>query len=172
MDNWGLSTDLPVDSMAKQDASCSAPPKPGDMLLGAVFPMCATSVPLREKLPALRIGGEYKVRLRTVDLAGNGLGPDDWPEDGVDSYWIGDPDAVDLRPMIYRRWEPVGAPQLLLERQLDLDARPGDSLETIVLREGAATPTVDAMLRRPAFFVGWRKSWDVSIATPFRVAEP
>lgn len=74
-------------------------------------------------LPRLRIGGEYRMRVRTVDLAGNSLAFSE------EDYRSDEGDVV-TEPTVYRRFEPVPSPTVL-RRHLDTE---GESLEHLVIR--------------------------------------
>lgn len=71
-------------------------------------------------LPALRFGEEYRMRIRVADLAGGGVDVDA-PE--------ADSGATDFTT--YRRYEPVGAPELGLG---DATMAPGEGIVELVIR--------------------------------------
>ncbi len=82
-------------------------------------------------LPKQRFGASYWVRCRVVDPAGNSLSakePD--PKDFSTAIGCGD------QPYLLTRHEPVPAPVVLLPEQLDLEHRPGEQLDRMVVRDG------------------------------------
>jgi hypothetical protein len=77
-------------------------------------------------LPRLRFGGQYRLRIRTVDLAGNSLSLDEAEDAGLD---VAVP-SPNREPFTYRRFEPVNSPVLVMRQAFVL----GDAPERIVLR--------------------------------------
>ncbi len=88
------------------------------------FKMVADFTPVKGSLPRLRFGHTYRVRIRTVDLAGNSVfGP-------VDPEFQKDHPDQDSAEVTLRRHEPVASPAVVLR------AKPieGESAERLVLR--------------------------------------
>lgn len=80
----------------------------------------------RGTLPKLRFGRKYRLRARVVDLAGNSLSLDDFDSD----------DFAGATPEVtYHRFEPVGAPNLLLRTP----RTEGESPERLVIRSNYNT---------------------------------
>lgn len=78
-------------------------------------------------LPRLRFGDIYSFRARAADLAGNGHS---WPGT-IGPDWLSVPSTSwPSAPRTYVRWEPVSGPALVARAVI----RPGESLETIVIR--------------------------------------
>jgi hypothetical protein len=80
--------------------------------------------PPKGSLPRLRFASSYVLRLRVADLAGGGLE-------------LADPaaDRLFTRPITFRRFEPVGAPDVVLSPDVSLDRLgPGESVFDIVIR--------------------------------------
>jgi hypothetical protein len=81
-------------------------------------------------LPALRFGKSYRMRARTMDLAGN-LVPSTSTNDAGAI-----PDAG--HPFVYRRFEPVNAPEVVLHDALegssDTPLSPGEAVRRLVVR--------------------------------------
>ncbi|MEV5982553.1 hypothetical protein [Streptomyces sp. NPDC052114] len=108
-----------------------AAPRPGRVIglddrPEAPAPPVSPDVPLDTKtavepgsLPALRFGLTYRMRVRLVDLAGNG------PDHTADT-----PDAVHSEAITYGRWEPV--PQPVVVPLLPFNE--GESAERLVIR--------------------------------------
>ncbi len=92
----------------------------GDSEPGDVFDLKVAYRAAPGTLPKLRYGRTYRMRARTVDLAGNGLAVDAVP---------GSSPAV-TGAVTYRRFEPVAAPYLLLRKPVT----PGESQEQVVIR--------------------------------------
>ena len=77
-------------------------PKPREIDKGIPLETSFTATP--GSLPRLRYGSTYRLRARTVDLAGN----------SVDTETIDDARAS--HPVSFKRWEPVPAPSVLPQR--------------------------------------------------------
>ncbi len=88
-------------------------------------------------LPRLRFGRKYRFRARTADIAGNSLPPDIAEESNT------------TEAVTYLRFEPVGTPQLVPQKQLGPQS-PGESLETMVIRSNFDTPMEEACVRHLA----------------------
>lgn len=88
---------------------------------------------VKGSLPELRFGRSYRVRARTVDVAGNSiLLREDQPGDsGIPSNLEGTP---------YLRYEPVPAPDVAYR---ELDNKNGSSLDRIVIRTRNTDPSLD-----------------------------
>jgi len=84
------------------------------------FKLNSTSGIVPGTLPRLRFGKAYRVRVRTVDLAGNSL-----PLETKTT-----PNNCQISNFIYRRFEPVASPIV----QLGNPVRDGESLEMMVIR--------------------------------------
>jgi hypothetical protein len=83
-------------------------------------------------LPRIRLGHTYRLRMRTVDLAGNSRAFS--PED----YHVGS-DSLASDAEMYLRFEPVPSPTIL-RRHLDTE---GESLEHLVIRSDLDTAAAD-----------------------------
>lgn len=83
-------------------------------------------------LPILRFGKEYRVRLRAVDLAGNGPVAKAIPQSEM--KWA-------TPPMVYRRFEPISHPFVVLKSPID--KLPGESLERLVIRSMNSSLPID-----------------------------
>lgn len=90
------------------------------------FKLRTSFQPVKGSLPRLRFGKSYRLRARTVDLAGNSLLLKE----------AGDTQArpASTTEFTYRRFEPVDAPALVLRRPLSEEKTPGESLERLVIR--------------------------------------
>ena len=87
-----------------------------------------TTTPVPGSLPRLRYLSDYRLRVRPVDLAGNALRPADANLMLQILEAAADPalrSAIPPEPLIYRRFEPVPAPELLPRRPFG----PGEGLE-------------------------------------------
>lgn len=83
-------------------------------------------------LPMLRFGREYRIRIRAVDLAGNGPTVKSLPQ--ADTQWA-------TPPVIYRRFEPISHPFVVLKQAID--TLPGESLERLVIRSMNSSQPLD-----------------------------
>lgn len=88
---------------------------------GEAFDLKATFVPQPGTLPKLRYGRTYRMRARTVDLAGNGLALDDLPADSTDGA---------TGELTYTRFEPVAQPFVVPRKP----RTEGESVERLVIR--------------------------------------
>ncbi len=88
--------------------------------------------PLKQALPALRHGGEYRFAVRVVDIAGGGLTADDTAR-LLDHASPAIADALSA-PVRFVRREPIGAPLLF---PLD-ELAPGESADVIAVRTDVA----------------------------------
>ncbi|MFF5897901.1 hypothetical protein ACFY8O_18455 [Streptomyces argenteolus] len=87
------------------------------------IPLEITSVARPGTLPRLRFGRSYRIRVRTVDLAGNGLTPAQ-----ADALMQAEPGRTDLAlpadgPQLFRRFETVPSPVLVPRLPLTDGAR-------------------------------------------------
>jgi hypothetical protein len=90
-----------------------------------------TAQALPGSLPRLRFGKSYRLRARTVDLAGQSL-----PHDSAD-------DACASTPIRYRRFEPVEPPAVFIVSGKELSFLPGESANRLVIRTYNETPADD-----------------------------
>ena len=96
------------------------------------------ATPAPGSLPVLRFGRRYRLRARTMDLAGNGPSLGDLPSSDFSR-------ATPIFP--YSRFEPVPAPEVLLRAP----RTEGETVERVVIRsESATVPTEDATDRHIA----------------------
>ncbi|MEU7576604.1 hypothetical protein AB0B50_03245 [Streptomyces sp. NPDC041068] len=130
---WSLAAPRPGRTIGLADQpEAPAPPVSPDVPLDTKF----TAEP--GSLPALRYGRTYRMRARTVDLAGNGL-----------DHTASTPGAVHSEPITYGRWEPV--PQPVVVPLLPFNE--GESTERLVIRstvtdDGRSISTDEYALRR------------------------
>ncbi len=96
-------------------------------------------------LPRLRFGHQYRFRLRAVDVAGYSRG---WQEVDPTDFSRATP------PIVYRRWEPVPPPVLLMRQVPDATDWRGEQLEVMAIRcyndTDDATPTTQTSERHVA----------------------
>ncbi len=103
-----------LDAAAKERAKYQTPGS-------ADFRLNVHASTVKGSLPMLRFGKHYKIRLRTVDLAGNSVALETDPENPQDAV---------VQNIRYLRYEPVDAPFLLLGHPV----RDGESAEHLVIR--------------------------------------
>ena len=132
---WSLSAPFPADPVGLTRGQSDMPAAPaGLMQVEASFQAASGS------LPRLRFGDSYQMRVRTVDLAGNGL-------DLGGAQVVLDALAAAARPevflpisglqMPYRRFDPIASPVLVLREELTA----GEALDVMVIRSNGPTTT-------------------------------
>ncbi len=104
------------------------------------FTLTSESVHVKGSLPRLRFGVGYRLRLRRVDLAGNGLEPDD-PECLFVSPVFSMPRGDGVIP--YLRYEPVVPPVLVVRDPAAINGR-GSSGDRLVIRTFNTDESLDA----------------------------
>lgn len=123
-DGWSLSAPRPglvldIDEGSVEDHRPPNPPKPLNNAAQTQLPLEITAKTQPGSLPRLRFGHHYRVRLRTVDLAGNGLTREEAdaalqaesaaaPKDAAALML---PGGAGLQP--FQRFEPVLAPAIV-----------------------------------------------------------
>jgi hypothetical protein len=103
-----------------------------DPELGNPFPIISRVSVEPGTLPRLRVGHTYRVRVRTVDLAGNSV---PFNKRDLEPH---DP-LLTSKPQTYLRFEPVPSPAVL-RRHLDTE---GESLENLVIRSNLGISAAD-----------------------------
>jgi hypothetical protein len=130
---------IPPSDSAAQDAPVGLPQ------LGVDF----AAVP--GSLPRIRFGSFYQVRVRTVDLAGNGLSGAD--ADGIVEAFAAQRSLTPILPdrpqtFRYRRFEPIPPPELVLRDVLT----EGEAVDVMVIRSnGSTTADFAASLDDPKY---------------------
>jgi hypothetical protein len=132
---WSLSVPMPGRHLSHHADPDKALPGEGDDPAAGSEPV--TPFKLRPtfglvagSLPRLRFGTRYRIRARTVDLAGNSLSLGDPLADQLAAQWALPRDA-DGFP--YLRFEPVPAP-LVVVRDADAVTGPGSAVDRLVIR--------------------------------------
>lgn len=119
---WGLSvpSPYPVSPQSKCQVNCPVPPH---------FPIAVCYQPPNDDkngFTRLRFGNTYYFRVRPLDLLSHGMG-------SIDS---GAPSSARTQLSIqYLRYDPIPAPEVLLEGTLDPSKYPGETLNCIVVRD-------------------------------------
>jgi hypothetical protein len=159
-DGWSLTVSHPGDAIPQEPA---APESAGD-LTSMQLRIAAAALP--ESLPRLRFQSEYRMRVRTVDLAGNShaLSVADnllvtLEGTGDDRYVAAAPPS----PLRYLRFEPVPPPELVPR----LPYGPGESLERLVIRSApgqTAESYAEASLEAGDEFLRFRPFCDRHVA--------
>jgi hypothetical protein len=132
------------------------------------FPVQVAFKPEDHSLPRLRFGTGYRFRIRTVDLAGNGLTVDEATAflENVGPL-LGHVPVIptESRDFIYRRFEPIAPPTLVpMEKYSE-----GESLECLVIRSNRGVdPTQYArtLTAMTGFRTLYRGSNDRHVVTP------
>jgi len=94
------------------------------------FPLRVDFTAKPRSLPRLRFGRGYRLRVRTVDLAGNSL-----PYNSTQAAYAAP--SFSSAPLVYRRFEPVPAPAIVPHD--DLTNRNGESTNHLVVRSDLNT---------------------------------
>jgi hypothetical protein len=102
------------------------------------FRLQVNTLPAPRTLPMLRFGNRYRVKVRTVDIAGNGLPHDVAPEN----------ETVSIRANIkYLRYEPLPSPVLVQGDEVTggdkkkMRDRDGESIQHLVIRSNVDVDT-------------------------------
>jgi hypothetical protein len=103
-----------------------------DPAVGKVLPIVSTVRVEPQTLPRLRVGHPYRVRIRTVDIAGNSRPPS--KKDLEPSHPV-----LASETQVFVRFEPVPSPTIL-RRALDTE---GESLEHLVIRSDLGVKAAD-----------------------------
>jgi hypothetical protein len=133
---WSLSAPFPADPVGLTRGQSDMPAVPAGLKQVEVSVQAAPAT-----LPRLRFGHSYQMRVRTVDLAGNGL-----TLDGAQA--VLDILAQQARPEVflpikgqqlpYRRFDPIASPVLVLREELTA----GEAIDVMVIRSnGPGTTT-------------------------------
>ena len=125
-DGWSLSAPRPGAVVPIQGTAAV----PIDNAMDTGFGLGVRFAAKPRSLPRLRFGRSYRLRARTVDLAGNSI-----PLRAVKAYDF----SAATEPIFYARFEPVAAPALVLRGPLG----PGESVERLVIRSNYDTDSVE-----------------------------
>jgi hypothetical protein len=145
---WSLSAPFPAEPMDLTPAEPTPVVAPPGLLRLEV-----TMAAAPRTLPLLRFGHHYQMRVRTVDLAGNGL----TVEDATDKVMVplavnnrlelhlplmeeeqrGEPVLVKLHGLPFRRYEPIASPVLVPREEL----LEGEAVDVIVIRSNGPPTT-------------------------------
>ncbi len=139
---WSLSVPFPGKALSRDvdpDNALFDDPEHPQNQPATPFKMSTHFDPVTGSLPALRFGRRYRLRLRTVDLAGNSMGYDD-PMTNLLAYLMGLPRDPEGIP--YLRYEPVTAPTVVLKDASGVTA-PGSQLNRLVIRTFNDDPSQD-----------------------------
>jgi hypothetical protein len=131
---WSLSVPRPGKALNRG----ADPPKAldEDRTLGepiTPFKMTASFKVKPHSLPQLRFGANYRLRARTVDLAGNSLPV----SASVPDSFVAPANGVQIK---YLRFEPVSHPIVVLQQL----PQQGGSLERLVIRSRNSSPALDS----------------------------
>ncbi len=134
-DGWSLSAFRPGLALNRSpDPAMATTPDPTVNQPMTPFKMTTNFVAMPGSLPELRFGVKYRVRARAVDLAGNSI-----PLNSTTPSSLAAPANGAALP--YLRFEPVGAPLLVLQQP----TQPGATLERMVIRSYNSNPALDSM---------------------------
>jgi hypothetical protein len=140
--NFGLGVELPLRDKNPENLS------------GAQLEMpIRTVISARSRsFPCLTHQHEYWVRVRAAFLDGSGLTAADLSNVSSDAsdhsqFWIGAPTQPFQKPIVFLRTRQIGAPTVLLDRSSPLEKRNGETLITVVKREGDSPFDGEALTR-------------------------
>lgn len=131
-DGWSLVASRPGPVLDRGGLNGTEEPGPAD--LANPFELQIGAKVVKGSLPRLRFGRDYRLRARTVDLAGNSE-----PFDSAD-------DSHASPTLVYRRFEPVEAPALLILTQEPLADLPGESAARLAIRSRNLGESLDSAL--------------------------
>ena len=124
---WSLSVPQPGIPTLNQDPSPASRTEQANSQWIAIRP--TFDQPDNSKLPPLRFNGDYIVRCRVADLAGNGIGV---TTDPANTQFA----ALSLQPSTpFSRHEPFRPPHFLLLHAIDRKKEPGTHVDRIVARD-------------------------------------
>jgi hypothetical protein len=139
---WSLSVPFPGKALSRDvdpDNALVEDPDHPQNEPATPFKMTTQFSRVAGSLPALRFGRRYRLRLRTVDLAGNSMGHND-PIANLLAFLTGLP--RDGEGFAFLRYEPVAAPTVVLKDASGVTA-PGSQLNRLVIRTHNADPSQD-----------------------------
>jgi hypothetical protein len=127
---------LVSDTIVRWDGWSMAAPLPGRKIPSDVSPQAPPPSPFLKvrfsprphSLPRLRFGRKYRMRIRLVDVAGNGLEL----KDEAANHWRGILPEQDSPAYVYRRFEPLLAPDVIPRSAPD--EKHGASVFKLVIR--------------------------------------
>lgn len=116
---WSMVAERPGKTIVTEEKNKIVNEKPGQVetKMHEKFGLLTKFKPVSGGLPHLRFGYDYLIRVRTVDLAGNGL-------------LHGDESKEFTEPITYRRFEPLAAPTLYPPRRF----KHGEAAERMIIR--------------------------------------
>jgi hypothetical protein len=169
-DGWSLSAPRPGKAISRdpraptdQDLATQPTQVPNDPFTAMALSLQVTAAP--GTLPRLRFGRAYRMRVRTVDLAGNGPTPAEADRDLAAST-TATPALPIAGALDHQRFEPVAAPALVPTRSFG----EGASLRRLVVRSnGTLSPNeyaAAAVTDLPAGHPGYVGHEDRHVAAP------
>jgi hypothetical protein len=132
---WSLSAPLPADAVGLTRGQTDVPAAPAGLKQVESTVQAASGT-----LPRLRFGHSYQMRVRTVDLAGNGLNLER-AQSVLDALFNQRRPEVFLpisgQQLPYRRFDPIASPVLVLREEL----MEGEAADVMVIRSNGAPTT-------------------------------
>ena len=134
-DGWSLSAFRPGMALNRSpDPALATTTDPTMNQAATPFKMTTSFTAMPGSLPELRFGAKYRVRARAVDIAGNSLAFNSKVPAALTAPANG-------AALPYFRFEPVGAPLLVLQQP----TQPGATLERMVIRSYNSNPGLDSL---------------------------
>ncbi len=134
---WSLSAPFPADPLGLTRGNSSVPAAPAGLTQVEVTVQAKSGT-----LPALRFGHSYQLRVRTVDLAGNGLTLDQAQVVLDNLRQFARPEVclpIQGQQLPYRRFDPIASPVLVPREEL----MEGEAVDVMVIRSNGP-PTTSA----------------------------
>jgi hypothetical protein len=140
-DGWSLSAPMPSKHLSRYADPSKAVPKDNDPEYSenqpdTPFKLTTKFTVTPKSLPRLKFGTTYRFRARAVDLAGNSLQvDDDFAKDLSSVFGL----PLDPEGFPYLRFEPVGAPLIILRNSLAIEDPTGvydrgSAIDRLVIR--------------------------------------
>ena len=140
-DGWSLAAPRPgkrIVEPGEGENGGASPLARHDPTEGQLRPLVSVTTAAPKSLPRLRLGHTYRLRLRTVDLAGNAVPFSEDELAPLDSELASEAER-------YVRFEPVPSP-VVLRRHVDTE---GESLEHLVIRSNGGISAKDYAVSPP-----------------------
>jgi hypothetical protein len=164
---WSLSAPLPADPVGLTRGHTEVPAAPAGLKQVEATVQAAPGT-----LPRLRFGHSYQMRVRTVDLAGNGLNLER-AQSVLDTLFDqGRPEVflpIGGQQLPYRRFDPIASPVFVLREEL----MEGEAADVMVIRSNGPPTTTASFaesLRDPRYH-GFNDRHVVPPKSPQRMAE-
>ncbi|HEX2042777.1 MAG TPA: hypothetical protein VHF24_09080 [Acidimicrobiales bacterium] len=140
-DGWSLVAPRPgrtIEAVAADGMQEERPTKPSPKPV-TDFKLVTSFEPEEGSLPRLRFGKTYRLRVRTVDLAGNSAPFQATPDPAEQAMWSS--------PLFYSRIEPISPPAIVPRAEL----KEGEAVERMVIRSDFDKSPAEFAAEHPSF---------------------